>query len=180
MGRQLALCAVVMLAACGSMYGAPAERLHPLPPKPPPKVTPVATEPIAYVEDCDFDFHRKPVPAPHAADTRLDEAGGAQLERADHAAVTSAKVDVLEDAITTYSRALASNPYDPDATLGLARAYDGVQRKGCALALLKRLGALADHSKFASAAVPVASSVSAHRTWFKGYRREALSAVGRP
>lgn len=69
---------------------------------------PVPTEAITYLEDCNFDFHhRQLAPTP--------------VER----------VDIVNGAIETYTRALRADPYDPDATLGLARAYDNVQRKGC-------------------------------------------------
>ncbi len=175
MGRFIVL--VCALAACEPLYGGKSERLKTPEPTRAPVVQP---EPIAYVEDCNFDFHKRAPVAHPVTNTQLDSQAGAQLAKVDKVPTPPEKIDVATSAIETYSRALASDPYDPEATLGLARAYDSVRRKGCALALLQRLGTLADHPKFAKAALPVAQSVGAHRTWFKDYRKEALAAVGNP
>jgi hypothetical protein len=176
MGKFVVLACV--LAACQPMYG-PAEPLHHLPPKPKP-VTPVPTEELTFVEDCNFDFHHRAPVAHTVVNAQLDTQASAQLAKADKAPTPPERVELATGAIETFTRALQADPYDPDATLGLARAYDSVQRKGCALALLKRLGTLADHPKFASAARPVAESVDAHRVWFHGYRKEAMAALGLP
>jgi len=175
MGKIVAL--VLALAGCQPMYHGKSEPLHtPDPGKPPP----VLPEAIAYIDDCNFDFHHKQPVAHATANTQLDTQADAQLVKAQIAPTTTERVDIVNGAIDTYSRALRVDPYDPDATLGLARAYDHVQRKGCALALLKRLGELADHSKFRASALPVAQSVPAHTAWFKAYRREAIAALNLP
>lgn len=176
MGQFVAL--FLVLAACQPMYEGRAEPLHHLPPKPHP--APVPTEAIAYIDDCNFDFHHRAPVAHTVANVQLDTQGNEQLAKAAKAPTPPEQVDIVTGAIETYTRALQADPYDPDATLGLARAYDSVHRKGCALALLKRLGTLADHPKFASAARPVAESVDAHRVWFRDYRKEALAALGLP
>lgn len=177
MGQLWTAVWVLSLAACQPMYGQKADPLTKLDPNRPPTIQP---EPIAYVDDCNFDFHKRAPVAHVTTNAQLDRDGDVQVAKAEKAPTPPEKVDLANDAITTYSRALRDNPYDPDATLGLARAYDSVRRKGCALALLERLGKLADHPRFASAAMPVAQSVGAHRTWFKDYRKEALAALGNP
>jgi hypothetical protein len=174
MGRFFAIACVLSVAACQPMYVGRAEPLHAIPPKPIPTVAP---EPVVYVDDCNFDFHRRVVVAHPVANVQLDTSASAQLAKAEKAPTPQDLVDNASTAIETYSRALQADPYDPDATLGLARAYDSVHRKGCALALLQRLGTLAVHPKFASDALPVAQSVYAHSSWFKAYRREAIALL---
>ena len=60
---------------------------------------------------------------------------------------------------------------------GLALAYDKVLRKGCALAMLKRLDALAANPKFG--AEPQINRVLDNESWFKPYRTDALKALGK-
>ena len=55
--------------------------------------------------------------------------------------MTSAKVGLIKEAIDKYRNALIKDRYNVDATLKLAVAYDKVLRKGCAIAMLKRLAA---------------------------------------
>jgi len=88
------------------------------------------------------------------------------------------KERALEAGVTDYAKALAKDPYDADATLGLAVAYDRAWKKGCALALLKRLDTLAANPKFAGAAQRSVDRIVDHPDWFKAYRRDALRAVG--
>jgi hypothetical protein len=176
MRTRLAICALA-LAACQPLYGGRSEVLKNPPKQPIPAVKP---EPIAYVEECTFDFHSRPATKHRTAQPQVVASASQVLTRAEAAPETPELGDLVTSSIVSYSRALAADPYDPEATLGLARAYDRVRHKGCALALLKRLGALADLPQFASAARPVARSVDDHATWFKGYRREALAALGLP
>jgi len=177
MGHLSTVFCVLCVAACQPMYGKPADPLAKYDVGKPPPVKP---EPIAYVDECNFDFHKRAPVAHVKTNVQLDQQAEVQVTKAETAAAAPDKVDLATDAITTYSRALRDNPYDPDATLGLARAYDSVRRKGCALALLDRLGVLSEHPKFASTALPVAQSVAAHRAWFHDYRKEALAALRNP
>ena len=70
------------------------------------------------------------------------------------------------------------DPYDVDATLDLARAYDRVLRKGCAIAMLKRLATLSNHPAYAKQANLTIAQIDDNAGWFRGYRRDALAAVG--
>ena len=85
---------------------------------------------------------------------------------------------MIKEAIDKYRNALIKDPYNVDATLKLAVAYDKVLRKGCALAMLKRLAALSNNPKCASEANRNIDSIDANGQWFKGYRKEAMAAVG--
>jgi len=176
--------AILALAACQPMYGARPQPLQHLPPRPHPAGPVVPVEPIGYVEACNFDFHRPPPHVvarnPKAAATLVKTADD-KLAAADRSGTPQpAQVDLVQGSIASYSAALRADPYDADATLGLALAYDRVQRKGCALALLKRLGALAAHPAFAAQAQLAAGRVGDHDAWFKGYRNAALDAVSGP
>ena len=68
--------------------------------------------------------------------------------------------------------------------LAIADAYDSmtsdrVYRKGCALAMLKRLSALEANPKFAKGAKLAIDRVTDNAQWFKGYRKDAIAAIGR-
>ncbi|MGE5182734.1 MAG: hypothetical protein ACM31C_11755, partial [Acidobacteriota bacterium] len=78
-----------------------------------------------------------------------------------------------------YRNALIKDPYNVTATLELAVAYDKVLRKGCAIAMLKRLSALSNNPKWANEANRNIDSIDANGQWFKGYRKDAMAAVGR-
>jgi light-regulated signal transduction histidine kinase (bacteriophytochrome) len=80
--------------------------------------------------------------------------------------------------IDSYRRALLSDPYNAEATLKLALAYDRVLRKGCALAMLRRLETLAANPTLQPEAEPMIQLVVANPHWFKPYHGDALRAVG--
>ena len=167
---------VVVLAGC-SMYGAkpaPMAKVATLkhvevPEPPPPKKK--------YVEACVFYGHEpgKVVPQRQAAAQRVSE-GDAKV-----AAFVKAPLDtnaqLMLDAIARYSMALKADPYDADATLHLALAYDQTQRKGCAIKLLDRLSALAKNPKLSPKAPAAVNDVQAHTEWFRDYRSDADDAV---
>jgi len=89
------------------------------------------------------------------------------------------KVSLLKEAIDKYRNALIKDPYNIPATLKLAVAYDRVLRKGCAIAMLKRLAALSNNPKWTSEANRNIDAIDANAQWFKGYRKDAMAAVGR-
>jgi hypothetical protein len=162
------------------MYGATAERMkapkiiiHDEPP--PPK--------LAYVEECTVDFRKEPkgVKRQTAAAQAEVATGDAATASAETLAASSAnaRIDLIVASIGKYSDALRKDPYNAEATLKLALAYDKVLRKGCALALLKRLGTLAENPKFAKEAESRIDAVTDNPRWFTHYRPDAISALGR-
>ncbi len=178
---RLAILGVMLAAGCQPMYGAKPAKLGRLEP-----IHHVVTEPppptVRYVEECQADFRVDPkkiglVPQPKIAKT-LTDAGDAALDSADKVADDHEKVSLWTDAIRKYSNALVKDPYDVDATLDLARAYDRVLRKGCALAMLKRLATLSNHPAFAKQANLTIARIDDNAGWFRGYRKDALAAVG--
>jgi hypothetical protein len=168
-------------AACQPLYGDKPEKLHtPEKKKKPPEVA-EADIPVKYIDDCAADFHADPRtahPLPTMAQPLTNE-GDTALQGADKATDANAKVGLIKDAITKYSNALKKDPYNADATLKLAHAYDLVLRKGCALAMLKRLAALSANPKFAKDAQLKIDSIDDNAGWFKGYRKDAIAAVGK-
>ena len=169
------------LAACQPMYGPKPERL-----RTPTKTAVIPTEELpagpAYVENCPVDFQKPRPKAGVKRDERtaskLVGTGDATLTTADATADGSRRADLVRASIDRYSGALAQDPYNADATLKLALAYDRVYRKGCALALLRRLVALAGNQNFEPAATTNINRVDDNKQWFKDYRAEALRAIG--
>ena len=83
---------------------------------------------------------------------QLYTAGDTALDQSDKAKDDNMKVSLLKEAIDKYRNALIKDPYNVPATLKLAVAYDRVLRKGCAIAMLKRLAALSNNPKWSSEA----------------------------
>jgi hypothetical protein len=172
---------VLAIAACQPMYGGKAQKL-----KDPPLVDRGDTKtegppPKPYIDKCTTNMHvpsppkgapRDPVAA--ATYTQQAEASYAKVETAD---TTDKKRDLVLAAINQYQGALAKDPYDATATLELARLYDRTLRKGCALAMLRRLEALAGHKTFEAAANSAKKQVHDNADWFADYRDEALREI---
>jgi len=182
MGKLLLAAATLAFAACQPMYGAPAPRLkNPVPNHPvgggePPPAA------IVYVEEC--EFHTTALSGKPKRDIQKSQdyvvKADTNMAGADKAKQGKDKGDMLIDSIQEYGTALQKDPYNAEATLKLARAYDVVRRKGCALALLDRLQKLSNNPLFEKAATTQIDDVENNRAWFGGYRKDALKAVGRP
>jgi hypothetical protein len=168
--------------ACGPLYGGKAEKLKPPAKKPRPPEADVAAAPIKYIDDCTVNF-ATPAVTPRASGAARSNAEAAEqkVDESIRADDPKTQISAVEGAISAAKVALKADPYNANATLQLARAYDRALRKGCALALIKRLATLEtatsyDFSKDAKAAL---DRVSDNPKWFSGYRKEAISAAGR-
>lgn len=169
------------LVACQPLYGARPEHLHRPEHKRRPPDKPDEKKPVVYVDECSTDFTGNPAavrPQTRVSETLVDQ-GNASLASSDKAKDDNAKVDLLKDAIGRYRGALIKDPFNVEATLKLAVAYDRVLRKGCAIAMLKRLAELSNNPKWSNEANRDIDSIDSNASWFKGYRKDAMAAVGR-
>jgi hypothetical protein len=180
--RSLCVLSVVALAffACRPIYGDKPDKLaNPAKKKRPPDA-PDATIEVKYVEDCQTNFRddKRPIQDTATAN-RLTGEGDSAVAQSNAAKEPSAAANLIRDAIDKYRNALMKDPYNAEATLKLALAYDKVYRKGCALKLLARISQLESNPKVGRGAKQAADQVADNKEWFKGYRKDAISAVGR-
>lgn len=170
----------IVAFGCQPLYGGKPEKLVTPQKKKRPNEEAVAIQ-IPEIEDCQADFRGDPrrVVPNSPLSNRLTGEGDTALTNADKAADPQAKTGLLLESIDKYRNALIRDPYNAEATLKLALAYDKVYRKGCALAMLKRLAALSANPKYARTANPAVDSIDDNGQWFKRYRKDAMSAVGR-
>jgi hypothetical protein len=180
-GVRLIACITLASVACSPLYGGKPEHMKTPERKKRPKEAEEAPPEIKYVDDCNANFSDDPKKAhPQTPMSRqLFDAAESAFDQSDKAKEDSMKVSLLKEAIDKYRNALIKDPYNVPATLKLAVAYDRVLRKGCAIAMLKRLAALSNNPKWASEANRNIDSIDANAQWFKGYRKDALAAVGR-
>jgi hypothetical protein len=179
---RLALIACLLsLGACQPLYGDKAEHLKNPPPKKKPADAPEAPVEVKYIEDCNADFRKDPkgVKQETGIANDLVVQGDNEVGNGDKSKDPKAAGDSYKTGIDKYRNALIKDPYNVEATLKLAVAYDKVLRKGCALQLLRRLASLQANNKWAQAANSAADAVVGNSQWFKGYRKDAVSAVGR-
>jgi hypothetical protein len=169
------------LVACQPLYGGKPEKLVAPQKKKAPPQDQVVEIPIKEVEDCAADFRadaKLAHPNPSMANQLASE-GDSALASSDKATDIQARVGLIRESIDKYRNALIKDPYNAEATLKLALAYDRVYRKGCAIAMLKRLASLTANPKYALKANPQIDSITDNGAWFKRYRKDALAAAGR-
>ncbi len=181
MGTLACLVLIGLAGACQPLYGGKPEKLHnpEKKKKPPEEITgPIEIKPI---EDCAANFRDDPklVHPQSGISNALVGDGDTALQQSNKAKDPPAQAELIRVAIDKYRNALIKDPYNSDATLKLAIAYDLVYRKGCALAMLKRLADLSANPKFAKQANRNIDSVTDNTQWFKAYRKDAISKVGR-
>ena len=82
----------------------------------------------------------------------LTDQGSTAMTNSDKATDPTAQAGLIRESIDKFRNALIKDPYNAEATLKLALAYDKVYRKGCALAMLKRLATLAANPRFSRTA----------------------------
>jgi predicted Zn-dependent protease len=169
------------VVACQPLYGGKPEKLAAPQKKKAPKEAEVAETPIKEVDECTADFRadaKLAHPQPSMSNSLTAE-GDSALASSDKATDIQARVGLIRESIDKYRNALVKDPYNAEATLKLALAYDRVYRKGCAIAMLKRLASLTANPRYATKANPQIDSISDNGAWFKRYRKDALAAAGR-
>ena len=177
----IALTVGVGVVGCSPLYGNKPDRLKNPEKKRKPPEAEVKVEAVKYVDECQANFSddpKKARPQPPLSRSLFEQAEST-LQESDKAKEDSMKVGLIKEAIEKYRNALIKDPYNIPATLKLAVAYDRVLRKGCAIAMLKRLASLSNNPKWASEANRNIDTIDANAQWFKGYRKDAMAAVGR-
>ena len=177
----LALGTMLGASACQPLYGNKPEKLPTVQRRKAPPPETVVEVPVKEVEDCQADFRGDPKRVNAQQKQARDLAAqGADLAMAsDKTADPLAAANKVREAIDKLRNALVKDPYNVDATLQLALAYDRVYRKGCAIAMLKRLATLSAHPDFARPANAAIDSIGDNGQWFKRYRKDAMTAAGR-
>ena len=168
---------------CSPLYGSKPEKLkNPEKKKRPPEAVEAAPE-VKYVDDCPTNFTDDPKKAQKQTtmSRQLFEAGETTMDQSDKAKEDSMKVSLMKEAIEKYRNALVKDPYNVPATLKLAVAYDRVLRKGCAIAMLKRLAALSNNPSWQSEANRNIDSIDAAqaRAFLGRYDGQAVAAAFR-
>ena len=183
--RALLLGACLVFASgsvgCQALYGGKPEKLRNPERKKKPDEAAEKPPEIKYIDDCVANFRDDPKlvrPEPGRANTLVGD-GDTAISSVPRAKDPASQVVLIQQGIEKYRSALVKDPYNHEATYKLAVAYDMVYRKGCALALLKRIQALETHPKYKSNAKRIADEVEGNGQLFKGYRKDALQAVGR-
>jgi hypothetical protein len=182
-GVRLGVCLALLSfgVGCQALYGGRPEKLPPVPRKKAPPEPPVAEVQIKDIDECTADFRgdSKNVRRQTPLANQLTGEGDTAIANSDKATGPAAQAGLIKEGIDKYRNALLKDPFSPEATLKLALAYDRVYRKGCAIAMLKRLATLATNPNFAKASNAAIDSIGDNGQWFKRYRKDAISAVGR-
>nr|MBA2541356.1 hypothetical protein [Deltaproteobacteria bacterium] len=146
MGRGLGACLLACLlvsssVGCQKLYGGKPEKLKTPEKKKKPPEPPGQESTVKYVDDCTANFRDDPkrVFRDKQGSATLVQAGEDSLAQALKVTDPAAQAESIKVAIDKYRNALQKDPYNADATLKLALAYDRVYRKGCALKLLGRI-----------------------------------------
>ena len=152
-----------------------------IPRKKAPPEPPVTEVQIKEIDECQADFRgdNKSVRRQTPLANQLTGEGDTAIVNSEKASAPAAQAGLIKEGIDKYRNALLKDPFSPEATLKLALAYDRVYRKGCAIAMLKRLATLATNPNFAKASNAAIDSIGDNGQWFKRYRKDAISAVGR-
>jgi hypothetical protein len=168
-------------AGCQPLYGGKPDKLPTPPRKAAPKEQPTVEAPVKMVEDCTADFRADPrtVRAQASQSEALTDQGNTAIANSDKSTDPTAQAGLIREGIDKFRNALIKDPYNAAATLKLALAYDRVYRKGCAIAMLKRLATLAANPKFSRSANAEIDSIGDNGQWFKHFRKDAMAAVGR-
>jgi hypothetical protein len=172
---------LILVAGCGSTPATKATPPVTSPSAEEAETEPAPTHEVKWVEDCVARFRDKPptLKETAAGDAQpLVEQGDAVFVKTKTLRHPAGVVAGYLESVEKYSAALRTYPYNAKATLGLALAYDGLRRKGCALALLKRLGYLQTAPHLDDRVFAAIIKVEQDPAMFAGYRREALGAHG--
>jgi hypothetical protein len=176
--------ALAVIGACGGLYAGAPEKVKRPTKKPEPDAVAVTAQPIKMIDDCPAKFQEDPKLGlkQHRSGERSAGQKVAQadelLDKAHTATNDKIRAGQTVEAINKLRQALLDDPYHADATYKLAHAYAITRRKGCALALLKRLNDLQKYGDFAADAKRKIDEAEADSV-FQPFRKDANSAINR-
>lgn len=166
-------------AGCSGPYTGKAEKLS----RPKKKKRPAAEEgaeapsEVVLDEKCRANFFAEPTTRRRArdAETLAKQADAilTEAERQDGAA----RIGSVKEALSKLSNALQKDPYDPLSTYKMAVAYALVNKKGCAIELLKRLNELQKHPEVEGEAARTVKRAQGDFA-FEAFRKDANAAMG--
>lgn len=185
LGLGIAVAVAAPAIGCSGPYAGAPEKLRKMPKKAEPEAPPVTAAEIKWQDECgSAKFQEEPKDALKlhrrnaTASTRAVEQADGLLDDARSAKDDKAKAALTVDAINKLRKALLDAPYHAEATYKLAHAYALTRRKGCAIALLKRLNDLTNYGEFADAAKRKIDEAEGDPA-FQPFRKQANEAINR-
>ena len=179
----MATSGAAMSFGCGGLYSGKAEKVYKPGKKKEPDVV-VAPAEIKWNGECAAKLNEEPGTAlkTHKKnEARVKQLAAQAQELLDTAATSSdnkQKAGQTAEAIDKLRKGLVDAPYSVDATYSLAIGYARARRKGCALAMLKRLAQLEKYDDFSTAAKRLIGDALDNGE-FQPFRKEADEALGR-
>ena len=175
--------AVIATSGCGGLYSGKAEKVyHPSKKKEPDVV--VAPTVIKWNDECNAKLNEEPGSAlkTHKKnEARVKQIAMQAQELLDAAARSTdnkQKAGQTAEAIDKLRKGLVDAPYSAEATYSLAIGYARSRRKGCSLAMLKRLAQLEKYDDFTSTAKRLIGDALDNGE-FAPFRKDADEALGR-
>lgn len=169
--------------ACGGLYSGKPERVYKPSKKKEPEVVEVAVE-IKWQDECSAKLNEEPgksLALHKKNEARVRQLAAQAQELLDAAATTSdnrQKAGQTAEAIDKLRKGLVDAPYSAEATYSLAIGYARARRRGCALAMLKRLAALEKYDDFTSVSKRLIGDALDNGE-FQPFRKQADEALGR-
>jgi|JI10StandDraft_1071094.scaffolds.fasta_scaffold56992_5 hypothetical protein len=173
----------VGLAGCGGLYSGKPEKVYKPGKKKEPDVI-VAPVEIKWNNECAAKLNEEPGAALKAHkknEARVKQVAAQAEELLDAAAASTdnkQKAGQTAEAIDKLRKALVDAPYSAEATYQLAIGYARSRRKGCALAMLKRLSQLEKYDDFQAASKRMISAALDNGE-FQPFRKDADEAMNR-
>ncbi len=183
MRRLVAVLVSVAVAGCGGLYSGTPEKVYRPGKKKEPEAV-AATVEIKWASECTAKLNEEPGTAlkTHKKnEARVKQIAAQAQELLDAAATASdnqQKAGQTAEAIDKLRKALVDAPYSAEATYSLAVGYARSRRKGCALAMLKRLAQLEKYDDFASVSKRLIGD-ALDNAEFQPFRKDADEALGR-
>jgi hypothetical protein len=171
------------VAGCGGLYSGKPEKVYKPSKKKEPDVV-VAPVEIKWMDECAAKLNEEPgaslkMHKKNEARVRQVAAQAQELlDSAGNATDNKQKAGQTAEAIDKLRKGLVDAPYSAEATYSLAIGYAKSRRRGCSLAMLKRLAQLEKYDDFATTAKRLIGDALDNGE-FAPFRKQADEALGR-